>query len=79
MTRRCLMLGPGGMARHWIRSFLPCFFHRMELSALVDANPQPLAEGRETSLVPPPPDRPQAGGRLPRPARQFRHQSAARW
>lgn len=40
---RCLMIGAGGMAGAWIRTFLPSFADRLEVVALVDVNPEPLA------------------------------------
>ncbi|HCL28577.1 MAG TPA: oxidoreductase [Candidatus Latescibacteria bacterium] len=44
MKKRCLMVGAGGMARGWIRRFLPSFADRMEIVALVDIDPKVLAE-----------------------------------
>jgi predicted dehydrogenase len=43
--RRALMLGAGGMARSWLRRFLPNFADRLEVVALVDINEQALADG----------------------------------
>ncbi len=42
--RRLIMIGAGGMARAWIRRFLPVHAHRVEIVALVDIAPEPLAE-----------------------------------
>ena len=44
MKKRCLMIGAGGMARGWIRRFLPTFADRMEIIALVDIDAKVLAE-----------------------------------
>jgi predicted dehydrogenase len=44
MKNRCLMIGAGGMARGWIRRFLPGFADRLEIVALVDIDPKVLAE-----------------------------------
>ena len=44
MKKRCLMIGAGGMARGWIRRFLPTFADRMEIVALVDIDAKALAE-----------------------------------
>ena len=44
MKKRCLMIGAGGMARGWIRRFLPGFADRLEIVALVDIDPKVLAE-----------------------------------
>jgi len=38
------MIGAGGTARAWIRRFLPVHAHRVEIVALVDIAPEPLAE-----------------------------------
>lgn len=38
------MIGAGGMARNWIRRFLPNFANRLEIVGLVDVNEQILAE-----------------------------------
>jgi len=40
--RRCLMVGAGGFAGAWIRSFLAPFPDRLEVVGLVDINPEPL-------------------------------------
>jgi predicted dehydrogenase len=42
--KRCLMIGAGGMARGWIRTFYPNFADRCEIVALVDIAPKPLNE-----------------------------------
>jgi len=39
---RCLMIGAGGMAGGFIRTFFPQFADRMEVVGLVDINPDPL-------------------------------------
>jgi len=50
---RCLMIGAGGMAGHWIRSFLPRFFDRLEVVGLVDVRPEALnASGDFLKLAP---------------------------
>ena len=36
--KRCLMIGAGGMAGAWIRSFYPRFNDRNEIVGLVDVN-----------------------------------------
>jgi predicted dehydrogenase len=41
-TKRCLMIGAGGMAAGWIRRFLPNFADRMEVAGLVDVNQEVL-------------------------------------
>ncbi len=38
----CLMIGAGGMAGAWIRSFFPAFPKRVEIVGLVDVNREPL-------------------------------------
>jgi predicted dehydrogenase len=40
---RCLMIGAGGMAGGYVRTFFPQFADRMEVVGLVDINPEPLA------------------------------------
>lgn len=40
--KRCLMLGAGGMARHWIHQAWPPLRDRIEFAALVDVNPAAL-------------------------------------
>ena len=42
--QRLIMIGAGGMARAWIRRFLPVHADRVEIVALVDIAPEPLAE-----------------------------------
>lgn len=42
-TKSALMIGAGGMAGNWIRSFLPRFRDRLEIVGLVDVNPEALA------------------------------------
>jgi predicted dehydrogenase len=44
MKKRCLMIGAGGMARSWIRRFLPNFSDRIEIVGLVDIDPGVLEE-----------------------------------
>ena len=39
---RCLMIGAGGMAGGYVRSFFPQFADRMEVVGLVDVRPEPL-------------------------------------
>lgn len=39
---RCLMIGAGGMAGGYVRTFFPRFADRMEVAGLVDTNPDPL-------------------------------------
>ncbi|MAG37296.1 MAG: hypothetical protein CL878_13765 [Dehalococcoidia bacterium] len=41
---RLVMVGAGGMARAWIRRFLPVHANRVEVVALVDVAPEPLDE-----------------------------------
>lgn len=45
MTHRCLMVGAGNMAAHWMRAFLPAFRERLEVVGLVDRDPAALARG----------------------------------
>lgn len=40
--KRCLMIGAGGMAGGWIRSFYPRFRERAEIVGLVDVREEPL-------------------------------------
>ena len=49
---RCLMLGAGGMARGWIRNFLPAFSDRMEIVALVDVNEEALKDSGDFLELP---------------------------
>ena len=42
--KRCLMIGTGGMAGSWIRSFFPNFEARMEIVGLVEIRPEVLKE-----------------------------------
>jgi predicted dehydrogenase len=42
--KKCIMLGVGGMAGHWIFDCWSRQSHRMEFAALVDVNPQALQE-----------------------------------
>lgn len=39
---RCLMIGAGGMAGGYVRTFFPRFADRMDVVGLVDINPDPL-------------------------------------
>ena len=43
MKKRCLMVGAGGMARAWIRRFLPTFADRLEIVGLVDIDTEALS------------------------------------
>lgn len=50
---KVLMIGAGGMARVWIRYFLPSFSERLEIIGLVDIVPEVLAEqGEFLGLLP---------------------------
>src|SRR5438270_3695744 len=40
--KRCLMIGAGGMAEHWIRQVFPPFRERVRIVGLVDVRPEPL-------------------------------------
>ncbi len=51
--KKCLMIGAGGMAAHWIRAFWEPFRNRMEFAALVDVNRATLDEMGEFTGVPP--------------------------
>ena len=44
MKKRCLMVGAGGMARGWIRRFLPSFSDRLQIVGLVDIDAEVLTE-----------------------------------
>jgi predicted dehydrogenase len=50
---RCLMIGVGGMARHWINSVWANQRDRMEIVALLDVNDELLRDAGETLGVPP--------------------------
>jgi len=50
--RKVLMIGAGGMAKIWIRYFLPSFSDRLEIIALVDIIPEVLAEQAEFLNLP---------------------------
>lgn len=52
MSKRCVMVGVGGMARHWIHSVWHAFRDRMEFAALVDVNETLLQQTAETLGVP---------------------------
>jgi predicted dehydrogenase len=41
-TKRCLVIGAGGFAGAWVRSFLPPLSDRVEVVGLVDINPEAL-------------------------------------
>ena len=43
-VKRCLMIGAGGMARAWIRTFYPQFSDRNEIVGLVDIDAKALRE-----------------------------------
>jgi len=50
---RCLMIGAGGMATWWVRSFFPPFAERMAVVGLADIDPDPLqAQGDFLGLSP---------------------------
>jgi len=50
--KRCLMIGAGGMARSWIRRFLPHFADRLEIVALVDVDAMVLVEQSDFLALP---------------------------
>lgn len=50
---RCLMIGAGTFATHWMRAFLPRFSDRLEVVALVDRDPVALVRGAEILDLPP--------------------------
>jgi predicted dehydrogenase len=50
--QRCLMIGAGGMARHWIHSVWHAFRDRMEFAALVDVNPDILNQAGDLLDLP---------------------------
>lgn len=49
---KALMIGAGGMAKIWIRYFLPSFSDRLEIIGLVDIVPEILAEQAEFLELP---------------------------
>ncbi|MBI2298251.1 MAG: Gfo/Idh/MocA family oxidoreductase [Armatimonadetes bacterium] len=49
---KCLMIGAGGMAGAWIRSFLPTFAERLEVVGLVDVNEAPLSQSGDFLKLP---------------------------
>ena len=49
---RCLMIGAGGMARHWIRSFIPTHGDRLQISALVDVSENALHDSADFLQLP---------------------------
>jgi predicted dehydrogenase len=50
--KKCIMLGVGGMARHWIFDFWARQNHRMEFAALVDVNADALKDAGEKLGLP---------------------------
>jgi len=50
--KKGIMVGVGGMARHWLEEFWAPFRERMEWAALVDVNPEALASTGEKLGVP---------------------------
>lgn len=52
MVHRCLMLGAGGMAGHWLQRFLPAFADRIEVAALVEVQPAVLEAAADRLQLP---------------------------
>ena len=52
MKKRCLMIGVGGMARHWIHAVWHTFRERMEFAGLVDVNEELLRQTADTLGLP---------------------------
>lgn len=50
---RCLMIGAGGMANGWIRSFFPGFSHRTRIAGLVDVREDVLHGAADFLGLPP--------------------------
>ena len=50
---RCLMIGAGGMAGHWIRNFFPSFKDRMQVVGLVDVRQDILDTTADFLELPP--------------------------
>lgn len=52
MKRRAVMIGAGGFAGVWARTFLPAFRDRLEIVGLADINPAALARSADTLGLP---------------------------
>ncbi len=52
MKKRCLMIGAGGMARAWIRNFLPAFSDRLYVVGLVDIDQDVLDDQADFLALP---------------------------